>query len=56
MRLEMEVVGSGRGGKEGEDGPFVTATVKLWACDLLLELLPVCQPPSEHVEILDIMP
>lgn len=33
----------------------MTATVKLWTRDLLLELLPVGQPPSVDFEVLDIM-
>ena len=44
-------------GCEGRGGatPSVTATSKLWTCELLVELLPVDQPPSVHLEILDIM-
>lgn len=48
-------LGQGLRGEERGGGPAVTPTVKLWACDLLLELLPVGQPPSVDFEVLDIM-
>ena len=56
MRLRATAVkGSMSGRSRTKCVPFVTTTLELRTCDLLVELLPVCKLPSKDFELFHVV-